>query len=80
MSAFTDEDFRSVEEIVDNFFEENNLDELDYRDNFRYAFKDNPEQVAEYEKAEAQGCCGFYDVEITLPDGRILMFGFNYGH
>ena len=48
-------------------------------DNFRFAAKDNAEEVAAYEQAKNKGCCGFFDDEIDV-DGKTFLFGFNYGH
>ena len=55
-------------------------DEYDCVDNVRMARKDNPAEVAEYEAAREDGCCGFFDIEIPCTDGSTLMYGFNYGH
>lgn len=49
-------------------------------DNERYAIKGNQEQEAVYDEQVRLGCCGSCDVEIPLPDGTILLYGFNYGH
>lgn len=34
----------------------------------------------DYEKAKDEGCCGFYDSEVTAPSGTKYLIGFNYGH
>ena len=59
---------------------EKNEDPFDCVDNCRYAVKGNAAQEAAYAEAKSQGCCGFYDGELTCEDGTILLFGFNYGH
>lgn len=33
-----------------------------------------------YKKMESRGCCGTYDVSFRVPSGKIVLFGFNYGH
>lgn len=47
-------------------------------DNFRMSFNEDDEE--EYDKAYNDGCCGFYDDVITLASGKMIKFGFNYGH
>ena len=54
--------------------------EWDYVDNHRIARLDNPQEVEEYHKAQAEGCCGFEDVELETKDGIKFLYGFNYGH
>jgi hypothetical protein len=49
-------------------------------DNFRYARPGQLDQIAAYEAAAENGCCGSVDVKLALPGGEELMFGFNYGH
>ncbi len=53
--------------------------DLDYMDNERFAYLDDPEQVAAYEDAREHGCCGYVDVDIIVG-GRPAMIGCNYGH
>jgi hypothetical protein len=48
-------------------------------DNCRIALKSDPKEMADYEAARADGCCGFYDQEI-LVDGEVYLIGCNYGH
>lgn len=48
-------------------------------DNWRYARADNADEVAAFEDAERDGCCGFFNTEIEC-DGTTIMLGFNYGH
>lgn len=52
----------------------------EYADNDRYAIKGNREQEEFYAYIQDGGCCGCMDVEIPLPDGQTLLYGFNYGH
>jgi hypothetical protein len=54
-----------------------------YTDNFRYARKSDLESVDRYEKAKAEGCCGYADWETTRTvDGidTVYLLGYNYGH
>lgn len=71
-----------VKIAVDQWFDQNDPESTKFEnvDNTRYAFEDVPEQVEQYYDIAQSGCCGFLDTKITLPGGRILMFGFNYGH
>lgn len=48
-------------------------------DNERVADMDSPDEVAAYEAAAAEGCCGSYEGTVTVG-GRTFRFGFNYGH
>lgn len=48
-------------------------------DNERFAYLDDPEMVAKYLEAFKNGCCGFYD-DIEVVNGRLAVFGCNYGH
>lgn len=56
-----------------------NSESYDCVDNYRCARSDNPAEVAEYEEAVNDGCCGFFDEEIELCGIKVLR-GFNYGH
>lgn len=54
---------------------------LDNPDNERIAEVGNVDDEAAYERALANGCCGFTDVIVThRKSGRRFRFGFNYGH
>jgi hypothetical protein len=53
--------------------------ELEYNDNFRFCFLDDPAGRTEYEYRRNQGCCGYFDAEIIV-DGRPAKIGCNYGH
>lgn len=53
--------------------------DFEYNDNYRFAPKDDPAAVAEYERLRGRGCCGFHDEELTI-EGRTFLFGFNWGH
>jgi hypothetical protein len=33
-----------------------------------------------YQEMRSSGCCAFYDDEVQLRNGRVVKFGFNYGH
>lgn len=69
-------------EAIALWWEENDPDGYvyDYVDNRRYAVAGNIEQQEAYDDLRMGGCCGFLDVELDLPDGSVLWFGFNYGH
>ena len=57
-------------------------------DNFRVARTWNPVEMAQYNKAREQGCCGFWDEEVVFTHKVLgvpvwkekFIFGFNYGH
>lgn len=53
--------------------------QYDFMDNFRFAYKDNPEQMQGYLEAKCNGCCGYHDEEIFI-NGRHAIIGCNYGH
>lgn len=53
--------------------------QYDCRDNERFAYLDDPEQVSLYEKYQSQGCCGYHD-EPIIVNGRFAKIGCNYGH
>lgn len=69
--------FATVELARNWFF--NDIAELDFADNFRFAFRDQAAEVDEYEEARSDGCCGFVDMEVEV-DGRVYWMGCNYGH
>ena len=52
----------------------------EFTDNYRFAIEGNKEHEEAYEGRRMNGCCGFCDVTIPLPDGTNLLYGFNYGH
>ncbi len=53
--------------------------DLEYADNHRFAFTDDPTAVAEYEEKQERGCCGSFDSIIEV-NGRRAYIGCNYGH
>lgn len=57
------------------------LDETDEqcRDNYRFAYQDDADAMAAYDKACDDGCCGSVDLEIAVA-GRAAWIGCNYGH
>lgn len=69
--------FATVEQARNWFF--NDTAELDFADNFRFAFRDNAAEVDAYEEARSRGCCGCVDAEVQV-DGRVYWMGCNYGH
>lgn len=48
-------------------------------DNYRFSYKDDPIALQRYDAAVQEGCCGFYDADITV-NGRDAVIGCNYGH
>jgi hypothetical protein len=48
-------------------------------DNHRFAYLDDAAGMLEYEKQKLQGCCGFFDEQISIA-GRMASIGCNYGH
>ncbi len=51
------------------------------RDNDRLADVSKPDQVAAFEDAERQGCCGQASFRFgPAPSGATYVWGFNYGH
>lgn len=53
--------------------------DLEYSDNFRFAFTDDHTAVGKYEDQQNYGCCGSFDAIIEV-DGRRAYIGCNYGH
>ena len=83
MSTLEYKDLTPVQaEAIQTWWETNDPDQTNYEyaDNTRYAILGNQEQEQAYEDIRKEGCCGSCDVEIQLPDGSTLLFGFNYGH
>ena len=52
---------------------------LEYADNFRFAYMDDPAEMAEFERRAHEGCCGIEELEVMIG-GRRAIFGCNYGH
>lgn len=59
---------------------------LSIMDNDNYLFQDNfsiaevgTADVERHKKQREKGCCGSYD-DLILLDGRMFVWGFNYGH
>ena len=67
--------FKSVEEANQWLWEQ----DLEYADNYRFAYTDSPEEVAKYEEIQYTGCCGYFDAIIEV-NGRRAYIGCNYGH
>ncbi len=67
-------------DAVDKWHQEHSDHDFDCQDNHRYAVQGNSEQEEEYYDRDMRGCCGRLDVLLPLPDGSVLMYGFNYGH
>lgn len=53
--------------------------DLEYADNFRVAVVGNHDQMDYYEDKRARGCCGLFDIRVTI-DGIKFDIGCNYGH
>lgn len=56
-------------------------DEVDdpCKDNYRMAHEDDAIQMAEYQAAIEDGCCGSFDALVEI-DGKRVWIGCNYGH
>lgn len=68
-----------VQERIDAMEADESHDINDYGDNWRICRMANAEEVAIYEEALKNGCCGYPD-EVFEIDGVKIKFGFNYGH
>jgi len=55
-----------------------NLD-LENADNIRSTFLNDPAGISEYIEIANHGCCGAYDVFVTI-NGKPAAIGCNYGH
>jgi hypothetical protein len=53
--------------------------DLEYSDNYRFAFDDDAAGMAKYAAAQENGCCGSWDKPVQIA-GRWAMFGCNFGH
>ena len=81
-------DYLAVIEAIEKHCEDNEIERFyDCIDNNRYAIKHDEEQEKAYEVKRINGCCGIYDVVITVDTSSHyqnssidLMYGFNYGH
>ena len=57
------------------------MQKKDCIDNLRVCDVRRGREVARYEEAVNDGCCGFCDMEIThYASGRRFRYGFNFGH
>lgn len=63
--------------LEDWFIDQQN--DFEFMDNYRVFKPGNVQEWIEYEKAQEDGCCGFYDEWIEL-NGEKFYVGFNYGH
>jgi hypothetical protein len=71
--TITDEEFIEVEKLIP----------LDEFDNERYEFIGNftiNDNKDEFDIAVGIMCCGIYTAEYVLKSGKIIYFGFDYGH
>lgn len=48
-------------------------------DNERFAWADQPEELATYDAVRDEGCCGSFDSDVIIG-GRRAVIGCNYGH
>jgi hypothetical protein len=71
--------YASEEDAADAMNATLDVTDEQFRDNYRFAFLDDPAAVAAYEEAERAGCCGSYDADIIVA-GRPAWIGCNYGH
>jgi hypothetical protein len=55
------------------------LGDVEYDDNYRSGFMDDPAQRADWEQRQRQGCCGSFDMSVMI-DEREFVMGCNYGH
>ena len=69
-------DFDSVEDAFDWL---NNKADDSCIDNERFSFVHDYRAMAEYDRREANGCCGSLDEDITIR-GVPAKIGLNYGH
>jgi len=53
--------------------------DLEYADNLRVAVVGDHDQMDYYEDKRARGCCGSFDIRVTI-DGVKFDIGCNYGH
>ena len=69
-------------QAIQDWWNQNDPDQARYDnvDNERYAIQGNPDHENHYYNLQHNGCCGFTDVELPLPNGQTLLYGFNYGH
>lgn len=56
------------------------VEDEDCIDNLRWAKLGDIEQMNTYNMAVDQGCCGFFDGQVTAPDGNTYVVGCNFGH
>ena len=70
-------DFQTKEEAFDWLHTQTGGDTC--IDNERFAFVHDNRAMAEYDRKEANGCCGFLDEDITIM-GVPAKIGLNYGH
>lgn len=51
----------------------------EYADNIRFCDTSYADDVQYYEECKARGCCGYVDEQLVV-DGRVYLYGCNYGH
>jgi hypothetical protein len=70
-------EFRTKEAAEKWFYESVEEADLDYVDSDRFAYLDDPAEMADFERAVT--CCGNFET-VVMIDGRKAIFGVNYGH
>lgn len=55
-------------------------EDLDYADNHRAYRVDDEYNKQQWQDAYDEGCCGYFDTDITLNNGEQWVVGCNYGH
>lgn len=45
--------------------------DLEYTDNFRSAWADDYEEIAEYRERQRNGCCGYVDMMVSIGGGPV---------
>jgi hypothetical protein len=61
----------------------NYMKDMEYSDNLRMAYVDDPKTEKIYDLIKNRGCCGSKDyakIPTSLTNGREAYFGYNYGH
>jgi hypothetical protein len=66
-------------EIIDAINEIVERGDYEYADNYRCYRIHDLHGLGAFEEAEANGCCGSHDEQVTV-NGVEYMIGFNYGH
>lgn len=76
-SSLSDVDKKHLNKFYHKIF---NSKEYEYNDNFRICKIGDSKSEDAYNKAQKNGCCGFFDETMVLPSKTKIKIGFNYGH